>query len=422
MKSTIVRILLLALVFLIRQQSILAEESQSNSFRFVDLFAGIGGIRFGFEVIGGQCVFTSEIDKFARKTYLANFHNSPEHVFNQDIRSITRPEGFKPESPKLLKFIDQQIPDHDVLLAGFPCQPFSIAGVSSRKYRGIPHGFMDEIQGTLFFDLALIIRVKRPAIFVLENVRNLKSHDGGNTYRVIIETLESLGYVISDKEYQSRRDPKIIDAAHFLPQHRERIVLVGFRKDLNLHQGFSLDDISRFYPSERPALADLLDNNVPAKYTLTEKTWAFLNKHAERHREKDQGFGYGLVDPSESNVVTRTLTARYHKDGSEILLKQAAIKDNEKARPRKLTPREAARLMGFEKAGETSFVIPVSDTQAWKQFGNAVAVPVFSAVARLLQPRIEQLKRQPVTTTALASEQPVNDNNGLCISRSSVRE
>ncbi len=392
LRSFAFRIVLLAFVFLIHQQPSLAEESQSNSFRFIDLFAGIGGIRSGFEAIGGQCVFTSEIDKFARKTYQANFHNSPEHVFNEDIRSITQLEGFKPESPELLRFIDQQIPDHDVLLAGFPCQPFSIAGVSSRKYRGIPHGFMDDIQGTLFFDLALIIRAKRPAIFVLENVRNLKSHDGGNTYKVIVDTLESLGYVIADKEYQGRKDPKIIDAAHFLPQHRERIVLVGFREDLNLHQGFSLTDVSRFYPSVRPALANLLDADVPAKYTLTEKAWTSLKEHAKRHREKGNGFGYGVIDPSDSGAVTRTLTAHYSKGGAEILLKQASSKDNENGRPRKLMPREAARLMGFEQAGESSFVIPVSDTQAWKQFGNAVVVPVFSAIALLLQPRIGLIK------------------------------
>ena len=395
MGSAAVRAFLLSFFLLLNSGLSLAKERESFSFRFIDLFAGIGGLRTGFEAIGGQCVFTSEINKFARKTYLANFQNAPDHIFNEDIRSITQAAGFQPDSLELLKFIDLQIPDHDVLLAGFPCQPFSSAGVSSRKSLGTPHGFMCQTQGTLFFDLALVIRAKRPPIFVLENVRNLKSHDGGNTYKVIIETLESLGYVIADKEYEGRKDPKIIDAAHFLPQHRERLVLVGFRKNMNLHHGFTLRDVSQFYPLEKPALAELLDKDVPEKYTLSEKTWSFLNEHAQRHREKNQGFGYGLVDARDPKAVTRTLTARYYKDGSEILLKQSPSINDDNPRPRKLTPRESARLMGFEEPGEASFVIPVSDTQAWKQFGNAVVVPVFSAVAQLLKPKIKSLKVKP---------------------------
>lgn len=334
-------------------------------FNFIDLFAGIGGIRKGFDAIGGHCVFTSEWNKFAQETYTANFRdNHPPHG---DITQIPTDE----------------IPDHDVLLAGFPCQPFSIAGVSKKNSLGRQHGFLDETQGTLFFDVARIIKAKRPAAFLLENVKNLTSHDKGRTFAVILRTLtEELGYTIWHK---------VIDAQHFVPQHRERIVIVGFRENVP----FSWDDLqlppkgsvrlsSILHPengSERAEAPYTLgpDAKVNGKYTLTDKLWQYLQGYADKHKAAGNGFGFGLVTPDD---VARTLSARYYKDGSEILVSQG-----KRSNPRRLTPRECARLMGY---GD-DFRIPVSDTQAYKQFGNSVAVPVFEAVARVMQPHIQAL-------------------------------
>lgn len=369
------------------------------AFRFIDLFAGIGGIRSGFEAIGGQCVFTSEWNKNAVRTYKANwFNDETAHRFNQDIREVTLSDKPQVTEAEAYVHIDAQIPDHDVLLAGFPCQPFSLAGVSKKNALGRAHGFECEAQGTLFFDVARIIKAKRPAIFVLENVKNLKSHDGGKTFRVIMNTLDELGYDVADAGATGKDDPKVIDGKHFLPQHRERIVLVGFRRDLHLSEGFSLRDISRFYPQQRPLFGDLLDMTVDAKYILSPKLWDYLYHYAKKHAAKGNGFGFGLVDPTRADSVARTLSARYHKDGSEILVDRGwdralgeadfANPDNQQRRPRRLTPRECARLMGFEKPGEKPFRIPVSDTQAYRQFGNSVVVPVFAAVARLLEPYI----------------------------------
>jgi DNA (cytosine-5)-methyltransferase 1 len=334
-------------------------------FNFIDLFAGIGGIRRGFDAIGGHCVFTSEWNKFAQETYTANFRdNHPPHG---DITQI--PTG--------------EIPDHDVLLAGFPCQPFSIAGVSKKNSLGRQHGFLDETQGTLFFDVARIIKAKRPAAFLLENVKNLTSHDKGRTFAVILKTLtEELGYTIWHK---------VIDAQHFVPQHRERIVIVGFREKVP----FSWDDL-KLPPKGSVRLGSILhpgdgseqaeppytlgpDGKVNGKYTLTDKLWQYLQGYADKHKAAGNGFGFGLVTPDD---VTRTLSARYYKDGSEILVSQG-----KRSNPRRLTPRECARLMGY---GD-DFRIPVSDTQAYKQFGNSVAVPVFEAVARVMQPHIQAL-------------------------------
>jgi DNA (cytosine-5)-methyltransferase 1 len=334
-------------------------------FNFIDLFAGIGGIRKGFDAIGGHCVFTSEWNKFAQETYTANFRdNHPPHG---DITQI--PTG--------------EIPDHDVLLAGFPCQPFSIAGVSKKNSLGRQHGFLDETQGTLFFDVARIIKAKRPAAFLLENVKNLTSHDKGRTFAVILKTLtEELGYTIWHK---------VIDAQHFVPQHRERIVIVGFRENVP----FSWDDL-KLPPKGSVRLGSILhpgdgseraeppytlgpDGKVNGKYTLTDKLWQYLQGYADKHKAAGNGFGFGLVTPDD---VARTLSARYYKDGSEILVSQG-----KRFNPRRLTPRECARLMGY---GD-DFRIPVSDTQAYKQFGNSVAVPVFEAVARVMQPHIQAL-------------------------------
>lgn len=338
------------------------------AFRFVDLFAGIGGLRRGFEAIGGRCVFTSEWNKYAQKTYAANFRDN--EPINGDITQISTDE----------------IPDHDVLVAGFPCQPFSIAGVSKKNSLGRSHGFADETQGTLFFDVARILDAKKPTAFLLENVKNLQSHDKGRTFDVIKGALEDdLGYKIW---------VKVIDAKHFVPQHRERIVVVGFKdhatpfrwEDLNLPPKGNVRLSSILHPedgSEVPESPYTLgpDAKVNSKYTLTDKLWQYLQNYALKHKAAGNGFGFGLV---EADDIARTLSARYYKDGSEILVSRGEGKN-----PRRLTPRECARLMGYPD----SFRIPVSDTQAYKQFGNSVAVPVFEEVAKAMRPHIENALR-----------------------------
>lgn len=374
------------------------------AFDFIDLFAGIGGLRRGFEAIGGRCVLTSEWNAPAVKTYKANYHCDPAyHVFNDDIREITLSNDPNVSEDAAYANIDRLVPRHDVLLAGFPCQPFSIAGVSKKNALGRAHGFECKTQGTLFFDVARIIAAKRPAAFLLENVKNLKSHDKGRTFKVIMETLDELGYWVSDAGGERVDDPKVVDGRHFVPQHRERIVLVGFRKDLGIHEGFTLRDISKHYPKKRPVLGDILEGKVDDKYILTPKLWEYLFNYSIKHKAKGNGFGYGLVSASE---VTRTLSARYYKDGSEILIdrgfnpdKDFHNKNNIKNRPRRLTPRECARLMGYDGPGKAEFRIPVSDTQAYKQFGNSVVVPVFEAVAKLMESRIldAKLKRQSLS-------------------------
>lgn len=314
-------------------------------FTFIDLFAGIGGTRLGYESAGGECVFTSEWDKYAQKTYETNFGEIP---FG-DIRQIKT----------------SQIPDFDILLAGFPCQPFSIAGVSKKISLGRAHGFQDDKQGNLFFEIARIIQDKRPAGFMLENVKNLVSHDRGNTFKVILKILDELGYTT---------DYKVIDAKYFVPQHRERTYIVGFRKDL-VPKDFKFDFPK--IPKKSPEFQKILEKNVDEKYTLSDKLWNYLVGYAEKHRQKGNGFGFGLADPKG---VTRTLSARYYKDGSEILISQKG------KNPRRLTPRECARLMGFPD----SYKIPVSDTQAYKQFGNSIVVPVVSVIAQKVSETLEK--------------------------------
>ncbi|WP_217703420.1 MULTISPECIES: DNA (cytosine-5-)-methyltransferase [Oxalobacteraceae] len=366
-------------------------------FDFIDLFAGIGGIRLGFEKAGGRCVMTSEWNKYSVKTYKANHYSDPDaHIFNEDIRELTLSDKEDVSEDDAYKHIDSAVPNHDVLLAGFPCQPFSIAGVSKKNSLGVKHGFECKTQGTLFFDVARIIAVKRPVAFVLENVKNLKSHDKGRTFKVITETLEELGYWIADVNHDGTNDPKIIDGKNFVPQHRERIVLVGFRKDLGVHDGFTLSDVSKQFPKQKPVLSDVLDEVVDNKYILTPKLWEYLFNYSIKHKAKGNGFGYGLVKGTDT---TRTLSARYHKDGSEILVdrgfnhsKPLSDKKNQANRPRRLTPRECARLMGYDGPGESNFRIPVSDTQAYRQFGNSVVVPVFSAVAKIMKSRILEAK------------------------------
>lgn len=342
-------------------------------FKFIDLFAGIGGIRQAFESVGGQCVFTSEWDDYAQKTYVENFGQS-DHAVQGDITKITA----------------AAIPDHDVLLAGFPCQPFSIAGVSKKNALGRAHGFDDETQGTLFFDVERIIAAKRPKAFLLENVKNLVSHDKGRTFEVIKRTLtQKLGYHIFYR---------VIDGAHFTPQHRERILIVGFRDPVafdwdamplpekgKVRLGSILhrtDGLEPVLPWDGDRFFDHQNFKVQDKYTLTPRLWAYLQAYAEKHRAKGNGFGFGLVG---TDSVTRTLSARYYKDGSEILVYQGDDKN-----PRRLTPRECARLMGFPD----TFRIPVSDTRAYKQFGNSVVVDVMAHTARLMRQFVLQCGRQ----------------------------
>lgn len=337
-------------------------ERVGSGFTFIDLFAGIGGLRRAFDSVGGRCVFTSEWDKYAQLTYQTNY---------PDNRSI---------AGDITEVDSSEIPEHDVLVAGFPCQPFSIAGVSKKNALGRKHGFLDKAQGTLFFDVARFLKAHRPKAFLLENVKNLQSHDKGRTFDLICRILsEELGYELHTR---------VINARHFLPQNRERIVLVGFSE----RTSFSWSDLN-LPPDRKVRMRSVLHSEdgregteshftvgdmatVSDKYTLSDHLWKYLRDYADKHRAAGNGFGYGLVGPQDT---CRTLSARYYKDGSEILIMQ-----DDGRNPRRLTPRECARLMGFPD----SFRIPVSDTQAYKQFGNSVAVPVFAEVARIMRPHI----------------------------------
>ncbi|NKI18533.1 DNA (cytosine-5-)-methyltransferase [Spongiibacter sp. KMU-166] len=340
---------------------------EPGEFKFIDLFAGIGGLRIAFESIGGECVFTSEWDSYAQRTYLANFGDT--HALHGDITQVDVSD----------------IPDHDVLLAGFPCQPFSIAGVSKKNSLNRAHGFACDAQGTLFFDVARIIKEKRPRAFLLENVKNLQSHDKGRTFSVIKHTLqEELGYQIHTR---------IIDGQHFVPQHRERIAIVGFREptpfswdalELPEKGSFRMGEVLHKEDGSEPYLewdgSRFFDHEkgcVNEKYILSTKLWSYLKAYKEKHTAKGNGFGFGLIGPDD---VSRTLSARYYKDGSEILIKRGP------KNPRRLTPRECARLMGLPD----TYRIPVSDTRAYKQFGNSVVMPAFKEVARVMKPYISQ--------------------------------
>lgn len=325
--------------------------SNDASFRFIDLFAGIGGLRIGFQAIGGHCVFTSEWDAKAQETYSRNFRDN--HPLAGDIRPFA-------DDPAL-------VPEHDLLLGGFPCQPFSIAGVSKKNALGRPHGFLCDTQGTLFFDTAQIIAHHRPAAFVLENVKNLERHDKGRTFATIVNVLENeLGYHVQTR---------VISSAPWVPQKRERIFIVGFREKT----AFNLKALE--LPMDGPKLGSILQphDEVDPKYTLTPRLWEYLQAYKAKHASKGNGFGYSLFGP---NDVARTLSARYFKDGSEILIDQPG------KRPRRLTPLECARLMGFDR-GDRRWHIPVSDTQAYRQFGNAVVVPVVEFLAQAMRPHLE---------------------------------
>lgn len=322
------------------------------SFTFIDLFAGIGGMRIAFDQAGGRCVYSSEWNKYSQQTYLANFGEQPEG----DITQVDA----------------DSIPDHDILVAGFPCQPFSIAGVSKKQSLGRATGFEDKTQGTLFFDVCRILKAKRPKAFMLENVKNLCSHDKGRTFKVIRESLEELDYEVYYK---------VLDGQDFVPQHRERILIVGFDRKRYGH-GYNYKFAFNITPKEpKPVIRDILETDVDSKYTLSDKLWIYLQNYAAKHKAAGNGFGYGLA-PLDG--VSRTLSARYYKDGSEILIEQPG------KNPRRLTPRECARLQGFPD----SFKIPVSDTQAYRQFGNSVVVPLMANVASLIVEEVERLDHE----------------------------
>lgn len=324
------------------------KKCRKTKFTFIDLFAGIGGMRLAYEAAGGLCVYSNEWNKFCQQTYMANFGECPDG----DITKVN----------------EKDIPDHDILVAGFPCQPFSIAGVSKKQSMGKETGFADKTQGTLFFDVCRILKEKRPKAFMLENVKNLCSHDRGRTFKVILESLHELNYEVF---YQ------VIDGQSFVPQHRERIIIVGFDKE---RYGYNIEFEFGIVPKEpKPLIRDILEKDVDAKYTLSDKLWLYLQSYAAKHKAAGNGFGYGIA-PLDG--VSRTLSARYYKDGSEVLIEQPG------KNPRKLTPRECARLQGFPD----SFVIPVSDTQAYRQFGNSVVIPLMECVAKLLVEKISLLE------------------------------
>jgi DNA (cytosine-5)-methyltransferase 1 len=315
-----------------------------SGFTFVDLFAGIGGMRQGLSAVGGECVYTVEWDRFACETYRANFHRGDNHepLFEGDVRAVA------------------DLPPHDVLAAGFPCQPFSIAGVSKKLSLGRPHGFLDETQGTLFHEVARLAAVSQTAVLLLENVKNLLNHDKGRTFRVIEETLRDLGYSVSHA---------IIDARSWVPQHRERVFIVGLHKDVFGERSF----VFPAPPPGGPVLDEaFFDPKPDPVYTRSAHVWQYLQDYAEKHRRAGHGFGFGLVGPGD---VTRTLSARYYKDGSEILVRQGD------GPPRMLTPDECRKLMGFPRDYITD---AVSRTQAYKQFGNSVVVPAVEYVVSAL--------------------------------------
>ena len=327
-----------------------------EQYTFIDLFAGIGGMHIAYASAGARCVYSNEWNKYSQQTYYANF-------------------GIQPDDD-ITKVVAEDIPDHDILVAGFPCQPFSIAGVSKKQSLGRATGFEDKTQGTLFFDVCRILKAKRPKAFMLENVKNLCSHDRGRTFKVIQESLAELNYKVFFQ---------ILDGKAYVPQHRERIVIVGFdmeRYGEEINFEFALEP-----GKKQPVMRDILETDVSDKYTLSDKLWIYLQNYAAKHKAAGNGFGYGIA-PLDG--ISRTISARYYKDGSEILIAQ------EGKNPRRLTPRECARLQGFPD----SFKIPVSDTQAYKQFGNSVVVPLMAEVAKLVVGKLEELDDAVVVSEA----------------------
>lgn len=333
----------------------MSKKKNTKEKTFIDLFAGIGGLRLAFESTGAHCVYSNEWNKFSQITYKANFNETPDG----DITKV--------------KVAD--IPEHDILVGGFPCQPFSIAGVSKKNSLGRATGFEDKTQGTLFFNICSILKEKRPKAFMLENVKNLLSHDGKRTFGIVKDSLEKS---LEEGGLEYKIFYKVLDGQLFVPQHRERIVIVGFDKT---RYGDDFDFSFDLTPPERkPVLGDILEENVDEKYTLSDKLWTYLQAYAAKHKAAGNGFGYGLA---KLDGVSRTISARYYKDGAEILIPQKG------KNPRRLTPRECARLQGFPD----SFVIPVSDGQAYKQFGNSVVVPLMANVASLVVKKIDELEK-----------------------------
>ncbi len=348
-------------------------KSTITRFTFIDLFAGVGGMRLAFDAVGGRCLLTCEVDRLAQKAYCARFPNAEIH---DDIRTLGA----------------EKVPKHDILVAGFPCQPFSLAGVSKKNSLGRPHGLQCEDQGQLFFELARIIDAKRPRAFLLENVENLRRHDGGRTWKVILNVL------VNDLAYDVH--PEVFSSSGYVPQKRKRVLIAGFRKSV----GFDWRQFDLNQTGNGPKLSSILhpedgtepdvdqgrflnpDGTVRPEYIVTPKVWTCLQNHAAKHRSLGNGFGYGLFGPSD---VARTLSARYHKDGAEILIRRSLG-----ALPRKLTPREAARLMGFPD----NFPIISSRTRAWKQFGNSVVVPLIQAAAEALVPYALKVPPEPDKT------------------------
>ena len=333
----------------------MSKKKNTKEKTFIDLFAGIGGLRLAFESTGAHCVYSNEWNKFSQSTYKANFNETPDG----DITKV--------------KVAD--IPEHDILVGGFPCQPFSIAGVSKKNSLGRATGFEDKTQGTLFFNICSILKEKRPKAFMLENVKNLLSHDGKRTFGIVKDSLEKS---LEEGGLEYKIFYKVLDGQLFVPQHRERIVIVGFDKT---RYGDDFDFSFDLTPPERkPVLGDILEENVDEKYTLSDKLWTYLQAYAAKHKAAGNGFGYGLA---KLDGVSRTISARYYKDGAEILIPQKG------KNPRRLTPRECARLQGFPD----SFIIPVSDCQAYKQFGNSVVVPLMANVASLVVKKIDELEK-----------------------------
>ena len=336
------------------------KDTSNKQFSFIDLFAGIGGMRIAFDRAGGHCVYSNEWNKYSQQTYFANFGEQPDG----DITQVN----------------EKDIPNHDILVAGFPCQPFSIAGVSKKNSLGRETGFADKTQGTLFFDVCRILKEKRPKAFMLENVKNLCSHDKGKTFQVIKESLDELNYEVPDEMdindlYELYQQAKPIADDDFTID-RERIIIVGFDRE---RYGKDIDFKFNLTPrNPKPVMQDILEKEVEAKYTLSDKLWVYLQNYAAKHKAAGNGFGYGIA-PLDG--VSRTISARYYKDGSEILIAQ------EGKNPRRLTPRECARLQGFPD----SFKIPVSDTQAYRQFGNSVVVPLMENVAKLIVEKLEYM-------------------------------
>lgn len=326
----------------------MARRSTSTTFRFIDLFAGIGGLRIPFDELGGQCVFTSEIDQAARTTYQQNF-------------------GFEDIDEDIVACDKSEIPEHDLLLAGFPCQPFSQAGLRE--------GFGDPTRGTMFFEIMEVIRSHEPAVVLLENVKGLTHHDGGRTMSVIEQMLDSPaddapGYWIR---------AKVLNAFDFgLPQNRERIFIVALRKDLFRSSDFDFPDP----PRQETRVGSILEDAPDASFTISDRLWAGHQRRQATHKAKGNGFGFGVFGPDDP--YTYTLLARYYKDGREILIDQGPDRN-----PRKITPREAARLQGFPE----DFVVHSSRSQAYRQFGNAVPVPVVRAIAEVLVPLMRKRLR-----------------------------